>query len=83
VHQTEEAVVSNSVISKVVEQMEMLPSDLQQMILEFVESLQASPLRGTPGKQLLQFAGFIPIDELDLMRGAITAGCEQVDVNEW
>ena len=79
----QEDVVSNSVISKVVEQMEMLPSDLQQMVLEFVQSLQASPLRGTPGKQLLQFAGFIPVDELDLMSSAIVAGCEQVDLNEW
>ncbi len=75
--------MSNSVISKVVEQMEMLPSDLQQIVLEFVQSLQAYPLRGTPGKQLLQFAGFIPVDELDLMRGAIVVGCEQVDLNEW
>ncbi len=79
--------MSNSVISKVVEQMEMLPADLQEMVLdlvlEFVQSLQVAPLRGTPGKQLLQFAGFIPIDELDLIRGAITASCEQVDLNEW
>ncbi|MCX6050584.1 MAG: hypothetical protein NT075_36300 [Chloroflexi bacterium] len=75
--------MTNSVISKVVEHMEMLPSDLQQMVLEFVQSLQASPLRGTPGKQLLQFAGFIPVDELDFLRDAITAGCEQVDLNEW
>ncbi len=75
--------MSNSVISKVVEHMEMLPTDLQQMVLEFVESLQGSSLHGTAGKQLMQFAGFIPIDELDLMRGAIVAGCEQVDVNEW
>jgi len=75
--------VSSYVISKVVEQMEMLPIDLQQMVLEFVESLQGSTLHGTSGKQLLQFAGFIPIDELDLMRGAIVAGCEQVDLNAW
>lgn len=75
--------MSNSVISKVVEQMEMLPTDLQQMVLEFVQSLQGSSLHGASGKQLLQFAGFMPIDELDLMRGAIAAGCEQVDLNEW
>jgi hypothetical protein len=75
--------VSNSVISKVVEEMEMLPLDLQQMVLDFVQSLQVTPLRGTPGKQLLQFAGFIPIEELNLMRSAIIASCERVDVNEW
>ncbi|MFN8486401.1 MAG: hypothetical protein U0350_02340 [Caldilineaceae bacterium] len=79
--------MSNSAISKVVEQMEMLPADLQEvildMVLEFVQSLQVAPLHGAPGKQLLQFAGFIPIDELDLMRGAITASCERVDLNEW
>ncbi len=75
--------MSNLVICKVVEQREMLPLDLQQMVLEFVQSLQATPLRGTPGKQLLQFAGFIPIEELSLMRSAIVASCERVDLNEW
>ena len=75
--------VSNSVIARVVEQMEILPIDLQQMVLEFVQSLQSTPLRGTPGKQLLQFAGFIPTDELNLMRGAISTGCELVNLNEW
>ncbi len=75
--------VSNSVIARVVEQMEILPLDLQQMVLEFVQSLQSAPLRGTPGKQVLQFAGFIPADELNLMHGAISTGCELVNLNEW
>jgi len=36
-----------------------------------------------PGKQLLQFAGAIPLDDLELMRQAIEDECEQVDLNEW
>ncbi|MDQ3249727.1 MAG: hypothetical protein M3Q45_11050 [Chloroflexota bacterium] len=75
--------MSHSVIARVVDGLETLPSDLQQMVLDFVQSLQTAPLRGRPGNQLLQFAGLIPGEELDLMRGAVVAGCERVSVNEW
>jgi len=40
-------------------------------------------LQGTHGKQLLQFAGSIPKDDLKLIDDAIKRGCEQVDLNEW
>mgnify|MGYP005619758627 CR=1 FL=1 len=36
-----------------------------------------------PGKQLLRFAGAIPLDDLRLMQQAIEIGCEAIDSNEW
>jgi hypothetical protein len=75
--------MDNAVIQRVVERMEMLPSDLQQLVLEFVQTLQASRQRGVAGRQLLQFAGAISNDELGRMQQAIVAGCAQVDLNEW
>jgi hypothetical protein len=75
--------MDNSVISNVVVRMEMLPSDLQQLVLDFVQTLQASTQKGVPGRQLLQFAGAIPADDLTRMRQAVVSACEQVQLNEW
>lgn len=75
--------MENPVITSVRERMEWLPTDLQQLVLEFVQTLQASARQGLPGKELLQFAGAIPADDIVLMRSVVTLACEQVPVNEW
>ena len=75
--------MSSTIKSKVVEQLETLPENLQQQVLEFVQALQISARQGVPGKQLLKFAGAIPLGDLQLMRQAIEEKCEQVDLNEW
>ena len=75
--------MSASIISEIVEQLKGLPDDLQQEVLGFVRSLRASARRGIPGTQLLQFSRAIPMDDLKLMRQAIEASCEQVDLREW
>ena len=72
-----------SVIDEVIEQLRVMPQDLQGRVLEFARTLAQSQVRGTPGQQLLRFAGLIPLDDLQLMREAIEQGCEQVDSNEW
>jgi hypothetical protein len=64
--------MNNAVILKVVEQMEMLPDNLQQQVLEYVQTLKASVQPGVPGRQLLRFAGFIPSDDLQEMKQAIS-----------
>jgi hypothetical protein len=68
--------MSNAMIAEVVQQMENLPINLQQQVLDFIEKLTISSQRGVPGKRLLQFAGFIPPDDLKLMRQAIEQDCE-------
>lgn len=75
--------MDSAIIERVVERMEILPSDLQQLVWEFVQTLHASRQRGLPGRQLLQFAGAMTNDELGRMQQAIVAGCAQVDLNEW
>ncbi len=75
--------MNNTIVSTVVEQLAMLPDDLQRQVLEFVQTLKVSVRRGVSGKQLLRFAGFIPLDDLHLMRQAIDTGFGQVDLNEW
>ena len=77
------AKMSESVIPTVIEQMLTMPNDAQRQVLEFLQTLRATMRRGTPGKQLLQFAGMVHADDLVLMQQAIERDCGQVDTNEW
>ena len=71
------------IIDEVVEQLKAMPQPLQRQVLKFVQSLVNAEIRGTPGQQLLRFAGSIPSDDLQLMREAIKQDCERVDTGEW
>jgi len=71
------------VVDQVVEQLRDLPFELQWRVLEFTRALAVSAPHGVPGQQMLSFAGTIPPDDLQVMRQAIQADCEQVDANEW
>ena len=76
--------MSSAVITQVVKHLEVLPFNLQSQVLHFVQSLDNPiTIRGVPGRQLLQFAGTIHTEDLQLMRQIIEEGCEQVDLNEW
>jgi uncharacterized protein involved in exopolysaccharide biosynthesis len=79
----EEVIMSDMIIHKVVEQLRAMPYDLQQEVLYFTRKLKASTQVGMPGKNLLQFAGTFPLDDLEIMRRAIEADCGRVDLNEW
>ena len=72
-----------SIIEEVVEQLRAMPQDLQSQVLEFARTLAKTDIQGTPGRELLRFAGSIPPEDIQLMRQAIEEGCEQVDINEW
>lgn len=72
-----------SIIDKVVEQLRVMPEDLQWQVLEFARTLVKTEVRGTTGQQLLHFAGSIPPDELQFMHEAIEQDCERIDINEW
>ncbi len=65
------------------EQIKELPEKQQYQVLSFIKSLKTAPLEGVPGKNLLKYAGAIPRDDVEIMRAAIEADCEQIDPNEW
>ena len=71
------------IIDEVVEQLKVMPQHLQWQVLEFVRALVKAEVRGTPGQQLLRFAGSIPANDLQLMSEAIEQDCERIDINEW
>jgi hypothetical protein len=66
------------IVAKVIEQLKVLPQELQRRVLEFTRALAESTPRGVPGRQLLRFAGAIPRDDIRLMSEAIERGCERV-----
>ena len=75
--------MSTLIVDKVIEQLKVLPYELQWRVFEFTRALVVSIPHGVPGRQLLRFAGAIPLDDLQLMRLAIEQGCERIDANEW
>lgn len=75
--------MSISIIDELIEQLRVMPHHVQWQVLEFVRTLVKAEVRGTPGQQLLRFAGSISADDLQLMDEAIEQDCEHVDINEW
>ena len=71
--------MSESVITLVVAELSTLPDGLQRQVFAFTRALKTCVPRGVPGKELLRFAGLIPTEDLEAMRGAIENGCERVD----
>jgi len=72
-----------SIKSEIVEQLDALPYELQQRVLDFARALALAVPKGVPGKQLLRFAGAIQEDDLQAMAQAIEAGCERINLDEW
>ncbi len=68
---------TSNIMEKVIEQLKILPYELQWRVLEFTRALTLSTPHGIPGKQLLHFAGSIPLDDLQRMREAIDQDCER------
>ena len=75
--------MSTLVVDKVIEQLKVLPTELQWRVFEFTRALTISAPHGTPGRQLLALAGAISAADVSLMRQAIAEGCERVDADEW
>jgi hypothetical protein len=69
--------------SELLKEVEQLPPPLQRKVVDFAHSLAQSRPRGTPAKQLLEFAGILDAEEAKAMMAAIEEGCERIDANEW
>ena len=71
------------ILDQLIEELKVMPEDLQYRVLEFARTLVSSQIHGVPGRQLLSFAGTISPNDIQLMREAIEQGCEQVEIAEW
>jgi len=72
-----------TVKKQIINQMGLLDYEHQKRVLDFARTLVVTCPKGVPGKQLLSFAGTIPVADLKTMEHAIEDTCEKVDLNEW
>jgi hypothetical protein len=73
--------MSETVKDRIIEQVDRLDDPRRRLVLDFATRL-ASPA-GSPGSDLLRFAGSIDSADLAAMSQAILLGCEKVDPNAW
>jgi SOS-response transcriptional repressor LexA len=74
-------VVLMDVRIEIARQVEKLPPDRQNQVLQFVNSLAAEA--GVSGATMRQFAFTLDAESARQITRAIEEGCEQVDVSEW
>ncbi len=67
---------------EIARQVEKLPPDAQNQVLQFVTSLAAAT-RGADGATLCQFAFSLDTESAQQMINAIEEGCERIDASEW
>jgi len=72
--------VDHSIEKEILDQIQRLPANKQQEVLDFARRL-ARP-RGRRIEDLRPFAGSIDVTDLSLMQQAIEDACEQVDPDE-
>jgi hypothetical protein len=74
--------MSTDIPSQINLELGQLPPDAQQRVLEYVRSLRRLGT-GMSVDTLKKHVGTIDPEEGRLMREAIEAGCEQVNLDEW
>lgn len=74
--------MSDAIKEQIMTQLDVLSDDKQTRILDLARTLAAAPA-GTPGRNLLRFAGMFEVEDARRMAAAIEEGCERVDSDEW
>ena len=68
-----------TIIYEIIEKLEQLSEQQQKQILEYVKAMLQGAPQGTPGRELLRFAGAIPMEEIEQIRQAIDQDCERIN----
>ncbi|HEY2881341.1 MAG TPA: hypothetical protein VGJ15_02885 [Pirellulales bacterium] len=75
--------VDKAVQDELIAKLDEMPIALQRQVLSFASSLQPQKRpKGTPGRDLLRFAGTISKEDGEAMMKAIEEGCERIDQDE-
>jgi acetolactate synthase small subunit len=72
-----------NVRTEIAERVAKLSPQLQEQVLVFVSSLEASALKGESGAALARFAGSLDDVSAHEMTQAIEEECERVDARQW
>lgn len=68
---------------EIAKQVEALPPEMQERVLQFVASLAGTAPKGERGAALRQFSYSLDAVSARQMAQAIEEGCEGVDAGEW
>ena len=60
-----------------------LTPEQQSDVMRFIQSIKQDAPKGTPGAEILKYAGSISHEDIEAMKAAIKEGCEQVDPDGW
>ena len=75
--------IDTSLRDELLREMEQLSPSLQRRVLDYARAMVESTPQGTPGHELLEFAGIMTPAEADEFLRVIEEGCERVDPNDW
>ncbi|MEH2410267.1 hypothetical protein [Nostoc sp.] len=56
--------MDTSILDRLIEELKVMPEDLQYRVLEFARTLVGSQIHGVPGRDLLNFAGTISPNDI-------------------
>jgi hypothetical protein len=73
--------VARTVKDEIIEHIDRMSVPQQQRVLDFARDLNGA--EGTPGEELLRFAGAIDSDDLVTISRVIEDGCEKIEPNAW
>jgi hypothetical protein len=68
---------------EITQQISQLTPKQQQDVLKLVQSLNARPSRAERRQAILNLAGSIPKDDIEIMKSVIEADCERIDTDGW
>ena len=71
-----------AITQQIIKQLDQLSLERQRQVLDFARALALSQPKGTPGRQLLRFAGTIEPDDAQAMIQAIETGCGRVSLDK-
>ena len=69
-----------------IKRLERVPPKLRATVLSYLEGVgekTAGRVRGTPGRDLLKFAGTISDETAERMKQVIEEECERIDYDSW
>jgi hypothetical protein len=75
--------IDSSLQNELIKEVEQLPPALQRKVVEYAHSLKSTTPEGTPGRELLRFAGIMSKEDAEEMMKIIEEGCEQINYEGW
>ncbi len=73
----------STTIQEIVDRLDKLTPGQQRQVLDFTLELSGESPKGISGKELLEFVGLFPPEDLKEIKQAIEEDCEQIYESEW